>query len=125
MEPFQFGFLEAIFKVIEERILFGRAITTIASFLLIAAVIVFCASYLFSAATSVVAGIHFSTGFPSLPNSRDLIAGFVAAALAGIWLLSKILQARDEQLEKRAQIARENEILDRLKQLTQPKGNDN
>jgi hypothetical protein len=121
MEPFQFGFLEAIFKVIEERIPFGRAITTIASFLLIAAVIVFCASYLFSAVVSVFAGVHISSGFPSLPDWHSLLFGFFAFGMAALWIWVKISEARDVRLEKERSVRRQTETLELLKKLTHEK----
>jgi hypothetical protein len=66
MEPFSLGPLEAIFKVLEERLPFGRQITTVASALIVLALIVFCGGYLASVIALVFGYVpHFSVGFPS------------------------------------------------------------
>ena len=67
MEAFQFGFVEAVFKMIEDRIPGGRILTTIASVLIVLAVIVFASGYLLSTIGISATSSHLSHAawFPS------------------------------------------------------------
>ncbi|MGA9725134.1 MAG: hypothetical protein WBQ86_21950 [Candidatus Binatus sp.] len=62
-DPFHIGPLEAVYKVIEERVPFGRQITTITSVLIVFGIIVFVAQFL-------VASLMFPLGgaIPSIAS---------------------------------------------------------
>jgi hypothetical protein len=113
MEPLHIGFAEAIFKVIEERIPFGigKALTTLASILIVLVAIVFCFQFLLAAIANVVAGPSLSriTGAWLSPSERSKLASAISAIVFFTlgWLMMNIPRyfppkaRRDSDLERR------------------------
>jgi hypothetical protein len=87
MDAFQFGFVEAIFKVLEERIPGGRFLVTLASTLIVLTLIVFALTYLGASFVGILhwmEGVSLSLSRPVSPqrNWLDLVN---MAALLGIY----------------------------------------
>lgn len=130
--PFQFGFLEALYRVIEERLPYGRAITTGVTVLVLTGIVVFVMNYLVGTLTPIVAalishGVHLALYVRALVTNRPfpapgvyvvetrahrLITGLLLLALMGmtlvlIQILEKEAKERDTALEQRV-VALEN-----------------
>jgi hypothetical protein len=121
MESLPLGPLEAIFKVIEERLPLGRQLTTVASALIVLTVIVFCGGYLASVALSIFGYMpRFSIGLPfSLDWSfrAKFTVWFIALWLAIMWALADSRYRRG--IEKRDEIERLERIITLLNKLVQ------
>jgi hypothetical protein len=112
MDPIHVPIVETIFKVIEERIPFGRTITTLLSLVIVLSVGTFCLQYLWSVVTPIVGG--HSPQWPEwLHDLKWLALGL------GIWFVTSIaarwLYATPEAQRKNAM--GQEEILRLLKKL--------
>ncbi len=130
MEPsssFEFSFLQALYKVVEERIPYGRAITTLTTLLVLAAIIVLSLTYLVNtlapiAGTLALYGEHLvlyaravltNRPPPKVPQTFVLVSrwglliegllllALTAALFALILTLEKEAKERDMALETR------------------------
>jgi hypothetical protein len=92
METAPLGLFEAVFKVVEERVPFGRALVTITSGLMLASLIVFCVEYLVGAFAVAVDWIVLSLkakSFVPLPRSSTGVF-FPWWLIAIIWVSSAV-----------------------------------
>ena len=56
-DPFHIGIIEALFKVIEERVPYGKQITTVTSVLIVFGVIVFVSQFLMATLVAPLGGV--------------------------------------------------------------------
>jgi predicted Co/Zn/Cd cation transporter (cation efflux family) len=116
---FHIPVLDTVFKMIEERIPFGRWITTIASLLLVFSIIVFCASYLVLAASSLLGHApHMNVNWPAIifaPVSIAFIAFIVM--MERTWRVEQVKITKAKAQLEEDKIQREKDTLDALKRL--------
>ena len=94
---------EAVFKVIEERLPFGRHLVTIVSVLMLAVIVVFCVGYLIEARSIPANWIAVSIGrrsFASVPHLSGRYAWIVWWMLVALALYAGVLSLRFWQTVK-------------------------
>jgi hypothetical protein len=123
MESFSLGVLDAVFKVIEERVPFGRALVTIASLLIVLSVIALCASYLIGGVI-LLFGRAPSIGFhPDWSRALSYLGWgvfwFVCAVFFVGGMIGQVQTKRREETENKLHAEREERIVNALEKLTQ------
>ncbi|MFZ0890565.1 MAG: hypothetical protein WA005_19160 [Candidatus Binataceae bacterium] len=114
MEGLPLGPVREVFQIVEERIPFGRVVTTVASSLIVFAIIVFCAVFVLSTIGSVFG--HIGISWPHGPSWAWVFGvGFSALCMFAAFATFKAIQA-DSRMTSR-QIDRDKQMIQLLEEI--------
>jgi large-conductance mechanosensitive channel len=122
MDSFNLGVLDAVYKVIEERIPLGRWLTTLASLLIILAIIALCISYL-GGEVMILLGQAPTIGVH--PDWNRLLTYLVTFVVVAVFIFAMVFATRQgraelqrQQTAEKARVEREERIANALEALT-------